>query len=597
MVAASEEANGSLPPPSSSSSSVELGSVPAAGAKGVTGRLGRTACWVRALFSVVLGLFFRVVGAFGRDKVPAEGPLIFVAGPHNNQFLDGIVVQQTCPRDAAFLVAKKSADRRWVGKVARAAAAVPVRRPQDEARRGPGQVLVSRAGGAVEGRGTSFLTSFGAGQSLAVPGLGGITFRVREVESNTRMTVDPPADDDNGAGGDDDDGPPPVEVHTYKVVPKIDQRQVYEAVWRRLALGGALCIFPEGGSHDRSSLLPLRAGISIMALGAAAAGTKNIRIVPVGLVYYNAHRFRSRAYVTYGEPFGLPDDLVALYRDGDRADRRAACAGVMEQTEAALRTVTLNASSAESLETLHMVRRLYATASRGGSKIGTEGKLSLTRRFAEAYGQHREREDVSELESDVRQYVDQLRELSLTDSDVTRADMGRCQALFLVLYYSLKLLLLFALAMPGLLLYLPCGIVADCHARKKASAAAANSAVKLEGRDVLATWKVMVALILAPLLTVAYAAGAAAYTELVWKPDELYWRVGVPVGVLVLLPPLAYASVRFFETATATARAIRPMALSCATASGTGYKQYLRQQRKALQAEVVRLVGELGEIS
>ncbi len=49
-------------------------------------------------------------------------------------------------------------------------------------------------------------------------------------------------------------------------------------------------IFPEGGSHDRTQMLPLKAGISIMALGALAQskGLK-LSIVACGLKYFKPH--------------------------------------------------------------------------------------------------------------------------------------------------------------------------------------------------------------------------------------------------------------------------------------------------------------------
>ena len=45
---------------------------------------------------------------------------------------------------------------------------------------------------------------------------------------------------------------------TYKVAPKVDQTKVYDTVFHRLDSGGCVCIFPEGGSHDRTELLPLK---------------------------------------------------------------------------------------------------------------------------------------------------------------------------------------------------------------------------------------------------------------------------------------------------------------------------------------------------
>ncbi len=43
---------------------------------------------------------------------------------------------------------------------------------------------------------------------------------------------------------------------------------MYQQVWSGLNEGKCIGIFPEGGSHDQMDLLPLKAGICIMALGA-----------------------------------------------------------------------------------------------------------------------------------------------------------------------------------------------------------------------------------------------------------------------------------------------------------------------------------------
>ena len=65
-------------------------------------------------------------------------------------------------------------------------------------------------------------------------------------------------------------------------------------VFKRLHERGAVGIFPEGGSHDRTEMLPLKAGFTIMALGALARHPElPLYIVPTGLYYFRAHAFRS----------------------------------------------------------------------------------------------------------------------------------------------------------------------------------------------------------------------------------------------------------------------------------------------------------------
>jgi glycerol-3-phosphate O-acyltransferase/dihydroxyacetone phosphate acyltransferase len=51
-------------------------------------------------------------------------------------------------------------------------------------------------------------------------------------------------------------------------------------------------IFPEGGSHDRTELLPLKAGVTLMALGAVDKYKVPVKIVPCGLNYFFGHKFR-----------------------------------------------------------------------------------------------------------------------------------------------------------------------------------------------------------------------------------------------------------------------------------------------------------------
>lgn len=45
---------------------------------------------------------------------------------------------------------------------------------------------------------------------------------------------------------------------SFKVAPHVDQKKVYDTVFEVLKAEGCIGIFPEGGSHDRPDLLPLK---------------------------------------------------------------------------------------------------------------------------------------------------------------------------------------------------------------------------------------------------------------------------------------------------------------------------------------------------
>ena len=97
----------------------------------------------------------------------------------------------------------------------------------------------------------------------------------------------------------------------FKILPKIDQKIVYNKVIQDLDNGGCIGIFPEGGSHDQGHLIPLKAGVAIMALAAAAEDVP-VKLVCAGMTYFHAHRFRSKALIQYGNPFSCPPDLIEV---------------------------------------------------------------------------------------------------------------------------------------------------------------------------------------------------------------------------------------------------------------------------------------------
>lgn len=134
-----------------------------------------------------------------------------------------------------------------------------------------------------------------------------------------------------------------------QILPHVDQSQMYSAVFSRLASGGSLGIFPEGGSHDRTDLLPLKAGVSMMALGALSANpTLKLRIVPVGLSYFHADKFRSRAVVEFGAPIEITKEQLQQWEQGG-SEKKEAVAGVMEAIVSGLKSVTVRAPDYETL--------------------------------------------------------------------------------------------------------------------------------------------------------------------------------------------------------------------------------------------------------
>jgi len=162
----------------------------------------------------------------------------------------------------------------------------------------------------------------------------------------------------------DKTGEKEYEGSKYSVAPHVDQSAVYEAVFKKLSEDGCIGIFPEGGSHDRTELLPLKgesilslarcrllieitAGVAIMALGALVENPNcGVKIVACGMNYFHAHKFRSRAVIEFGAPVEIPAELVEKYRSGEK---REAVGQVLEMVYNALSAVTVQTPDYDTL--------------------------------------------------------------------------------------------------------------------------------------------------------------------------------------------------------------------------------------------------------
>lgn len=224
------------------------------------------------------------VDIVGIDNIPRHGPVIF-SGNHSNQFVDGLMVMTTAQHRVGFLIAEKSYNHPVVGTFAKLAGAVPVARPQDSAKAMQGTIVVE--GHKVTGQGTAFSTDLAPGDKIRLTGQAD-QYKIEAIASDTALTLSengplPPA------------GPtPPL---PYEKLRKVDQSHVYNAVFESLKHGRCIGIFPEGGSHDRTDLLPLKVGIALIAFGMVEKHNITVPIVPVGLNYFRCVRFVMHAYL------------------------------------------------------------------------------------------------------------------------------------------------------------------------------------------------------------------------------------------------------------------------------------------------------------
>jgi glycerol-3-phosphate O-acyltransferase / dihydroxyacetone phosphate acyltransferase len=87
----------------------------------------------------------------------------------------------------------------------------------------------------------------------------------------------------------------------------------------------------------------------MMALGAMANNPElKVKIVPVGLSYFHAHRFRSRAVVEFGTALDVPPDLIEGFKLGG-SQKRDAVGKLLDLVYDGLKTVTVRAPDYDTL--------------------------------------------------------------------------------------------------------------------------------------------------------------------------------------------------------------------------------------------------------
>lgn len=513
---------------------------------------------IRLLTKLALSIFFSEVQVLGLENVPLRGPVI-VVGNHKNQFVDPMVVVSYVARPVSFLIAEKSMHRRIIGDIARWMNSIPVIRPQDRSREGHGTFV------GFDPESCSLLASEDAsladlkpGEHISLKGMGRVLAPLVVVSvDGRRVQVKPPVrpEDDPESPG----APTTLKLSqptNFKIIPKINQSDIFARVFQSLARGEAIGIFPEGGSSDRTDLLPLKAGVAVMALGAASEGT-DVKVVPFGINYTRGHRWRSRIVVDVGRPVVVPAELAEAYRDANK--RREAQAEFLKSVEAALRGVTLNAPDMRSLQILRTMRRMY----QGEVPLPPKRFMELNRRFAAAFAQFRGDERFMDLVEQVHDYMSFLSKLLLTDRQVAAypptgsfsASVGALVKLSWDVIFAVGAALV---SLPCLIIFGPMLWRVDRVVRHEVRKALAGSSVKVKAEDVAASqkiigsfiwlpttmilWTVIPGLLLGFLwprsVPVTWAPGLVADTPEAWLFLNVPWIV--PLLGLVLMLPYAY---------------------------------------------------------
>ena len=356
-------------------------------------------------------------------------------------------------------------------------------------------------------------------------------------------------------------------------------------------------IFPEGGSHDRTDLLPLKVGVALIAYSALEQDGINVPIVPVGLNYFKAHRWRGRAVVEYGRPIRINPSTLKAYKQGG-AERRKVCSELLDRVQDSMKSVIVSAPDYDTLQVIHTARRLYQRK----GQMEPSARQDLNRRFAEGYKRLLLMTDGNppkewrDLQNRLVAYHHELEHLGIRDYHVPTLNQGmktdgldgdKVLSYMDTFYQILHLAFLVILAtVPTILINMPIGVLADMYSESRRKVLLARSKVKVRAYDVVLTEKVLFCIVMIPILWTTYGL-------------MLYWFTDMDGPTLTLtittLPLFAYVGIIVTEAGMVNAKDLRPWVMKLFPSSRKRLAA-LPETRLELQRDLRQFIKKLGPV-
>lgn len=136
--------------------------------------------------------------------------------------------------------------------------------------------------------------------------------------------------------------------------------------------------------------------------------------------------------------------------------------------------------------------------------LSPEASLAIARKIALGFEKMGREPRVQLLKTRIQEYNQLLNSFGLTDHQVKQLTPHPYRAFQRLMKQLGLFIVCFMLCLPGLLLFSPIFAVTKYISQRKAREALAGSLVKLSGKDVIATWKLLTALVIVPLLFLVY---------------------------------------------------------------------------------------------
>lgn len=480
---------------------------------------------LRLFVKIVVRLFFRQVTVLGRENIPATGPVIICA-THNNQYVDAMMLIYAIRRPINFVIAASSARLSYLKWFSKVAGFIPTERPIDHKVVGKGNIVrVTKH--SIFGEGTEFTKELHVGCSIKPKEIKE-EFIVSRIVNDNELVVSPASDIDFGVSYDLE------KPCSYFILPKLDQKKVFASVANILKSDEVIGVFPEGGSHDQTKLLPLKAGACVFVWSAHAELNKDPAMICTGINYYDASKFRSKVIVNISKPIKYEIDPN---RFTDRAYKHSKIQEMLSSMRQSMEDVKFLAPSYKELMNLDVAGQLYTPSD---VMLNKEEQFRLFKKFCNGYENIKDQQDVKELLENVEVFRQKIKSLGLKVHDVRDKETKLHIRPGHAVIEALKILI----GIPFLLFLVPIRLILSKEAEKKRQKALSSSYVKVRATDVMATWKIILSIVLIPAFLIIWVICFFIFSKYLFKSESPFFYTFM---FFLLFPIYLYFSVYMFD--------------------------------------------------
>ena len=440
----------------------------------------------------ITGNYFRNIHVDHVENMPQEGPTILCCN-HSNQFMDAMLLISHCPRPLSFCFAASSFSKPIVGYLGKKINVIPVNRAEDLKMNGRGKIsMLSDID--IKGFGTKFISDANKNKNFK------LGVHALLIMKKYRLMVEKVLDEENIKVRSD---PKTFELIkkeykdkqlNYQLIPKLDNSLMFKETTKKLMEGKAICIFPEGTSHDNTHLLKLKPGVAYIALEAMANyGVKNIKLISCGLSYFSRDEFRSDLILKFGIPIEIPESLANTFK----VNKKQAIDLLLKVVETQMKSIILTAPTYQEYMLIRMLRNLYVP---NYMELPAEKSSDYARWISHIYNEKRDSNETKEIKAKVEKYMFSLEQLGIEDSDLMEISLNysllRKQFFFSLIIFLVNLIFLF----PMLFISLPLLFWVHSTAEFERNKSVQKNPNKILGKDVVSSVKVVTFVKFLPLV-------------------------------------------------------------------------------------------------